>query len=244
MRVFMLGWEFPPFISGGLGTACYGLTKALDNDYALIILDLMLPHLDGLEVCKRLRREDTRTPLLMLTAKSEELDKVLGLELGADDYLTKPVGNKELVARVQALLRRADLPSSLGEGKGITYSDGYLTMDIAERKILVDGKRVKLTPTEFRLLALLFQNAERILTHKQLLEGVWGWEYIDDIDSLLRNTFHEVSVRTYGAFAKRVPAFLSKSLAHAMDVFPLLRKTSKDELRYFFSCTGRNIDAA
>ena len=105
-----------------------------------------------------------------------------GLDYGADDYLLKPVRNRELVARVRAALRRAELPA-MAEARGtITYSDDYLTVDISEQKVIVQGKRVKLTPKEFRLLALLVENAGRILTHKQMLENVWGWEYIDDID--------------------------------------------------------------
>jgi two-component system KDP operon response regulator KdpE len=113
--------------------------------------------------------------------KSEE-DIVRGLEYGADDYLTKPLGSRELVARVRAVLRRAELPSSQDIRQGVIYSDGFLTVDITERKIIVNGKRVKLTPREFRLFTLLVENAGRILTHKQLLEKVWGWEYTDDLD--------------------------------------------------------------
>ena len=107
---------------------------------------------------------------------------VRGLDHGADDYLFKPVGNKELVARVRSVLRRAELPA-VAETRGmITYGDDYLTADIEERKIMVNGERVKLSPREFRLFALLVENAGRILTHKQLLEKVWGWEYTDDLD--------------------------------------------------------------
>jgi two-component system KDP operon response regulator KdpE len=119
----------------------------------------------------------------MLTAheKAEE-DIVRGLDYGADEYLAKLVGGKELVARVRAVMWRAELPFSQGEGRGIAFSDDFLTADIAERRVMVKGERVRLTPVEFRLLALLLQNAGRILTHKQLLEKVWGWEYIDDLD--------------------------------------------------------------
>jgi len=92
------------------------------------------------------------------------------------------VGNKELVARVRAVLRRAELPSYLEKGKEITFSDGFLTVNVAERKVMVNGEWVKLTPIEFRLLALLLENAGHILTHRQLLEKVWGWEYVDDLD--------------------------------------------------------------
>ncbi len=159
-----------------------GLRLLFSHRPDVVLLDVVMPRMDGWQTCSRIR-DVSDIPIIMLTGhdKAEE-DVVRGLDHGADDYLTKPVGNKELVARVQAVMRRAELTATRGPRKGTTYSDGFLTMDIAERKILVDGKRVRLTPIEFRLLALLFQNAERILTHKQLLEGVWGWEYIDDLD--------------------------------------------------------------
>jgi len=159
-----------------------GLRLLFSNRPDMVLLDVVMPRMDGWQTCSRIR-DVSDIPIIMLTGheKAEE-DVVRGLDHGADDYLAKPVGNKELVARVQAVMRRAELASARGVVKRITYSDGFLTMDIAERKILVDGKRVRLTPIEFRLLALLFQNADRILTHKQLLEGVWGWEYIDDLD--------------------------------------------------------------
>ena len=114
--------------------------------------------------------------------KTTEDDIVLGLSYGADEYLIKPVGNRELVARVQAVLRRAELPSRLDKKKKTTFSDDFLTVDVVERKVIVNGERVKLTPTEFRLLALLVENAGNILTHRQILEKVWGWEYSDDVD--------------------------------------------------------------
>jgi two-component system KDP operon response regulator KdpE len=159
-----------------------GLRLLFSHRPDVVLLDVVMPRMDGWQTCDRIR-DVSDIPIIMLTAHDKaEGDVVRGLDHGADDYLTKPVGTKELVARVQAVMRRAELTSARGPRKGTTYSDGVLTMDIAERKILVDGKRVRLTPIEFRLLALLFQNAERILTHKQLLEGVWGWEYIDDLD--------------------------------------------------------------
>jgi two-component system KDP operon response regulator KdpE len=147
----------------------------------IVILDVVMPGIDGWQTCSRIR-DITDIPIIMLTAqKNTEEDVVRGLECGADNYLIKPVGRRELVGRVQAVMRRAELSTQEGE-RGITYSDGYLTVDIAQRKVLLNGERVRLTPREFRLLALLMQNAGRILTHKQLLEGVWGWEYIDDLD--------------------------------------------------------------
>ncbi len=148
----------------------------------LVLLDVMMPGLDGWQTCSCIR-EITDIPIIMLTGKkTSEDDIVRGLECGADEYLTKPVGNRELLARVHSALRRAEQPSYLEKKQRTTYSDGYLTVDVEERKVEVNGERLKLTPREFRLLALLIENADRILSHQQVLENVWGWEYIDDVD--------------------------------------------------------------
>jgi len=148
----------------------------------LVLLDVMMPGLDGWQTCSCIR-EITDIPIIMLTGKkTSEDDIVRGLECGADEYLTKPVGNRELLARVHSALRRAEQPSYLEKKQRTTYSDDYLTVDVEERKVEVNGKRLKLTPREFRLLALLIENADHILSHQQVLENVWGWEYIDDVD--------------------------------------------------------------
>jgi len=153
------------------------------NKPDLVLLDVVMPTMDGWQTCSRIR-DISDVPIIIFTGKRKtEDDVVRGLDYGADDYLLKPVGNKELVARVRAVLRRAELPSYLDDkGKEITFSDGFLTVDVAERKVMINGEKVKLTPIEFRLLALLLENAGRILTHQQLLEKVWGWEYVDDLD--------------------------------------------------------------
>ncbi len=148
----------------------------------LVLLDVVMPKMDGWQTLNRIR-DVTDIPVIMLTGKQvTERDIVHGLDYGADDYLLKPVGNRELVARVKAALRRAELPSTLDAKREITYNDDFLSVNINERKVIVNGKRVKLTPREFRLLALLVENAGYILTHKQILEKVWGWEYTDDLD--------------------------------------------------------------
>jgi len=159
-----------------------GLRLMFDQRPDLVLLDVVIPGIDGWQVCTRIR-EISDVPIIMITGrhKSEE-DIVRGLDYGADDYLTKPVRSKELVARVQAMLRRAELPYLQDIRQGVIYSDDFLTVDITERKVTVNGKRVKLTPREFRLFTLLVENAGHILTHKQLLEKVWGWEYTDDVD--------------------------------------------------------------
>ena len=154
----------------------------------IALLDVAMPGMDGWQTCRRIR-DVCDIPIIILTGQhSTEGDIVRGLDYGADDYLVKPVGNKELVARVRAVLRRAESPS-YGVSK-VTYSDNLLTVDVAEHKVTVGGERVRLTPTEFRLFALLVENAGRVLTHKQLLERVWGWEYIDDIDHVRIYIWH------------------------------------------------------
>jgi len=148
----------------------------------VVLLDVVMPAMDGWQTCQRIR-DISDVPIIMLTGqhKAEE-DVVRGLDYGADEYLSKPVGNNELVARVRAVLRRTEMLPKSDAPKGANYTDDFLTVDVAERKVIVNGEQVKLTPREFSLLALLVENAGRILTHKQILEAVWGWEYTDDVD--------------------------------------------------------------
>ena len=158
------------------------LRLLFDQRPDLVLLDVVMPKMDGWQTLGRIR-DVSDIPIIMLTGKRRtEDDIVRGLDYGADDYLLKPVGSRELVARVRVALRRAELPSSADAKREITYSDGFLTVDVAERKVIVNGERVKLTPREFRLFALLVENAGRVLTHKQILEKVWGWEYTNDLD--------------------------------------------------------------
>ena len=148
----------------------------------LVLLDVMMPGIDGWQTCSCIR-EITDIPIIMLTGKrNAEDDIVRGLECGADEYLTKPLGNRELLARVRSALRRAEQPSYLDTKKKTVFSDEYLIIDVNERRVTVNGERLKLTPREFRLLALLVENAGHVLSHQQVLENVWGWEYIDDVD--------------------------------------------------------------
>jgi two-component system KDP operon response regulator KdpE len=172
------------------GSGQEGLWLLFHQKPDIVLLDVAMPSMDGWQTCSRIR-EICNTPVIMLTGKHKtEEDIVRGLNYGADDYLIKPVRNKELMARVQAVLRRAELPSSLDGMGETTYSDSQLTVDVAERKVILNGKPVRLTPTEFRLLAFLVKNAGRILTHKQLLEKVWGWEYADDLDHVRIYIWH------------------------------------------------------
>ncbi|AOW10760.1 response regulator transcription factor [Flavobacterium gilvum] len=155
-----------------------GLLKALNNNYKIIILDVRLPELDGLEVCKRLRQEKVQTPILMVTSKSEEIDKIIGLEIGADDYLTKPFGIRELIARVKAILRRTEMtkerPKEIADQE-MRISGLFINLD--KRIVEVHDKRVELSPKEFDLLVLLASNPGRIYSRTQFLELVWGYQF-------------------------------------------------------------------
>lgn len=156
-----------------------GLNKALTNEYDLIILDLMLPKLDGYDVCKRIREEKRTTPILMLTSKSEEFDKVLGLELGADDYITKPFSIRELIARVKALIRRVDAvkQEASNESQESEIKIGELVINLEKRKVTLGGEVVELTAKEFDLLALFASHPGRAYSRQELLDIVWGYQF-------------------------------------------------------------------
>lgn len=154
-----------------------GLDAATAENHALVILDLMLPGLDGIEVCKRIRKQKPSLPILMLTAKSEEFDKVLGLELGADDYVTKPFGIRELMARIKALLRRSDQSVTPEHADAEVLRAGELVLDTAARRATVGGSSVELTAKEFDLLALFMKNPGRAFNRSQLLDLVWGYSF-------------------------------------------------------------------
>jgi DNA-binding response OmpR family regulator len=153
-----------------------GLSAARDTQPDVIVLDLMLPGLDGLEVCRILRREMT-VPILMLTAKTEEVDKVVGLELGADDYVTKPFGMRELLARVRALVRRAEMPTA---ARSEILTEGDLRVDLRSRQASRGGQPLPLKPREFDLLAFFLRNHGRAFTREQLLNEIWGFDFAGD----------------------------------------------------------------
>jgi two-component system alkaline phosphatase synthesis response regulator PhoP len=155
-------------------TGTEGLEKALDLDLDIIILDLMLPELDGLEICKELRRRNIGTPIIMLTAKSQEFDKVLGLELGADDYITKPFSTFELHARVKALLRRSEIRDQQTAATIIRV--GPFELDPLRYHFTKNGEPVQLTTIEFALMKLLMQHAGQVLKRDDILRSVWGEE--------------------------------------------------------------------
>ena len=157
-----------------------GLAEAQAGRYDLIILDLMLPRMDGLQICRRLREKEHATPILMLTAKATELDRVLGLELGADDYLTKPFSMLELAARVKAVFRRADRATAAQHSQqpenALIELDG-LRIDLERHETQVRGSQVELTAKEFELLTCFARSPGRVFTRTQLLDQVWGYSH-------------------------------------------------------------------
>ncbi|WP_019121952.1 response regulator transcription factor [Brevibacillus massiliensis] len=158
-----------------------GLEMARQEKPDFIVLDLMLPKMDGMDVCKTLRQERVNTPILMLTAKDDELDKVLGLELGADDYLTKPFSPREVVARVKAILRRTQVNSESEENKDDTVLTFGSVRIYPERYEVYRGEdKIELTPKEFELLQYMAAHNGRVLTRDQLLNAVWNYDFIGD----------------------------------------------------------------
>jgi two-component system phosphate regulon response regulator PhoB len=177
-------------IKFNLKGAGYDVLTAVDGDEALkkarallpdlIVLDLMLPEVDGLEVCKILRRDQrvSATPILMLTAKAAEIDRVLGLELGADDYVTKPFSPRELILRIKKLLRNGQAPPAAAKQDEITLKE--LSLDIPRHQAMVKGRTIDLTATEFRLLTVLAQRRGRVQSREQLLQDVWEYDNLID----------------------------------------------------------------
>ncbi|WHY60951.1 response regulator transcription factor [Cytobacillus firmus] len=160
-----------------------GKDLAISEKPDLIVLDLMLPKLDGIEVCKQLRQQKIATPILMLTAKDDEFDKVLGLELGADDYMTKPFSPREVVARVKAILRRTQFVPEAAEEKaeaGDSFRIGGLKIFPQHYEAYFEEELLELTPKEFELLLYLAKNKSRVLTRDQLLSAVWNYDFAGD----------------------------------------------------------------
>lgn len=159
------------------GDGIDALTLAARTDFDLIVLDLMLPGIDGLEVHRRLRRDGNRAAVIMLTAKGSESDRILGLENGADDYLTKPFSARELVLRVESVLRRTDADTDRAERQVVT--DGDLRLDLTARKACLDGTPLELTLREYDLLAHLVTHPDQVMSREELMGRVWGWEHGD-----------------------------------------------------------------
>ena len=178
-------------VRANLDSVGYKVSVAMDAQTALnqvnlelpdlVILDVMLPDLDGFGLCQRLR-EFSSLPIIMLTAKVEDQDKVKGLKSGADDYLTKPFNMDELLARIEAVLRRTKFPDEIKSPKAFTSGD--VMVDFVQRRVTVKGKEIPLTLTEYKLLILLVSNAGRVMLHRELLSKVWGVEYQEEVDYL------------------------------------------------------------
>lgn len=160
-----------------VGDGDEGLDRALNGSYDLIILDIMLPGTDGFDICRRLRQEKCPTPILMVTAKTEEVDKVLGLELGADDYITKPFSIREVLARVKAIFRRVEVDQESQQDDAAPLEFDGLRVEPEKRKVVVDGEPVDLTSKEFELLLLFARNPGRAYSRDELLDEVWGYQY-------------------------------------------------------------------
>jgi len=190
-----------------------GLRLAEAEPPHLVILDLMLPGMDGYEVTKRLRQSG-HTPIIMLTARDDAVDKVVGLELGADDYITKPFNPRELVARVRAVLRRAEArPATAGRPEASTIEAGPLRIEVGGREVFVEGEGVQLTPKEFDLLVTLIENRGLVLTREQLLERVWGFTFLGDsrtidvhVRQLRRKLGDACPIQTVWGTGYKVPA--------------------------------------
>jgi len=162
--------------AGFTGTS--GLELAKSGKYDLIILDLMLPELDGLEVCRQIRAEKNYTPILMLTAKAEDIDKIIGLETGADDYLTKPFNIREFISRVKAIFRRVSMIEEALEPAKNKIEYRKLKIDVEMRKVTIGDEKLALTPKEFDLLVLLATNPGKSYSREELLNKVWGYEFL------------------------------------------------------------------
>ncbi len=173
---------FAPIVAAD-GAQC--IAMFVEHQPDLVVLDVTMPGLNGFDVCQRLRAMTATTPIIILTAQGNEEAVVRGLDLGADDYVVKPFQPRAFVARVRANLRRAE-----GGAEEVDYNDGYLSVDLAAHHVTVNQAAVKLTPTEFKLMAALVRNRGRVVTFRQLLEDVWGFAYIDEVDYLRVYIWH------------------------------------------------------
>ncbi|NWJ95745.1 MAG: response regulator transcription factor [Chloroflexi bacterium] len=176
---FQLQWQEVEVLTAPDGDK--GLDMFYDNNPDVVLLDVMMPHKDGFSVLKEIR-QTSDVPILMLTARGDELDKVKGLEMGADDYLTKPFSHLELFARIKAVLRRAEMPPPMSALPSLTT--GNLAINFENREVIKSGHPVKMTPTEYNLLFLLARNAGRVVPFETILDKVWGPEYRDQLDYL------------------------------------------------------------
>ncbi len=154
-----------------------GLQMVMDGNYDVMVLDLMLPEMDGLEICRNLRAANILTPILMLTARDSEADRIVGLEMGADDYLTKPFSVRELQARIKAMLRRVDMMTQAPKTENTQLNIDGLSIDTAQRRVLLNNSEIELTSTEFDLLLYMARQPGLVFSRSQLLDSVWGYQH-------------------------------------------------------------------
>ena len=197
------------------------LTLTMSEKPDLLLLDIMLPGMDGMDVCKTLRQEKIHTPILMLTAKSDEFDKILALELGADDYLTKPFSPREVLARVKAIIRRSELREQILEDVSEPpLKIGELSIYPEQIVAKLSGQRLELTPKEFELLLYLARHCGKVLHREQLLEAIWNYEYTGDSrivdvhishlrEKIERDTRHPVYIKTVRGFGYKIEKILN-----------------------------------
>jgi two-component system KDP operon response regulator KdpE len=181
IRFVRMNLELEGFRVTEAGNGLEALDHVRDDLPDLVLLDVMMPEMDGFETLEHLR-EISNVPVIMLTVRGEEDDRIRGLELGADDYVTKPFSPRELISRIRAVLRRVEKPASTA-GEAVRIDD-RLSVDFRQREVIVDGKRISLRPTEYRLLYHLVNNPGWVMTHEMLLSKVWGYEYRDDTQLL------------------------------------------------------------
>lgn len=175
-RVLQLELEYENYVTAIAQTGVEALQKIEEKKWDLILLDIMLPELSGLEVLRRLRRKDKHTPVILLTARDQVHDKVSGLDLGANDYMTKPFQIEELLARIRAHLRRPE--ARFNEDEELTV--GKLTVSLPRREVKRANERIELTPREFDLLVCLLKHKNIVLSREQLMDQVWGYDYMGD----------------------------------------------------------------
>ncbi|MBN1661123.1 MAG: response regulator transcription factor [Anaerolineae bacterium] len=177
VRFVRMNLELEGYQVAEAGSGIEALDKVRDDLPDLVVLDVMMPEMDGFETLEHIREIST-VPVIMLTVRSDEEDRIRGLELGADDYVTKPFSPRELASRIRAVLRRAEMPSPVA--KTAIRIDNRLQIDFRKREVIVDGERISLRPTEYRLLYHLVNNSGWVMTHEMLLSKVWGYEYREE----------------------------------------------------------------
>lgn len=203
------------------------LDTALSVSFDFILLDIMLPKLDGIEVTKKLRQEKVTTPIIMLTARDEETDKIIGLELGADDYITKPFSPREVIARLKAIGRRVTPANDHAQSDDLQENEELYTfqdfsIDLTNYTVTVGDQKISLTPKEFELLAYFVKRPDRVLSRENLLNGVWGYDYVGQTrmvdmhvshlrEKIEKDPSHPTNIQTVRGFGYKFEGKLDES---------------------------------